>query len=143
MLLDVVVGFVGVLAVVVGVYAVYRIDRANKSVATARDLIDDAEESRLLYETARAGFRTEYTLIQPHSEGDDEYLRELSVVFDNDCFSFFLFKTRQEVIHKLTEGTSEQASELQGILKGVELVMKTLGDRKAAYQQRMAEANDG
>lgn len=109
-----------------------------------RDKKAEADRQRLdaLFEQAAAvvdkAKYQHFTTLDIFDTDNDEYLRAISHIWLSKEFAFFIEIHKQVVIGNIMEGGSDAAIEGQGILKGIDYIMKNLYAADKKYQELIA-----
>ena len=98
-----------------------RIEEAGKIIIQAQDAINKAE------------YRN-YTTLQIFDTEGEQYLAELTEIWNSKAFMFFVDVHKNVVVSTIMNGDAKAAVEGQGILKGIDYLMKNIYSAKQKYE---------
>lgn len=111
----------------------------TKIVALEKAVKKEREEYFTLCEQARvliekSAYRN-FTTLEIYDTDSGEYLEALKDIFDSKQFSFFIDLHKQFCLREIMDGNKDAGTEMQGVLKGIDYIMKNLYVAKQKYQQ--------
>jgi hypothetical protein len=102
--------------------------KCGSRLAEADDLIESARKA---IADAR---RVNFTTIDSYDVESEPYLLALKEIVENKAFIFFIHLHTMAVVAEITDGIPEEAAKGQGILKGIDYIMRNLHSARNKYE---------
>jgi hypothetical protein len=116
-----------------------------KIVALEQAVEKERQEYLRLCEQARdliekTSYRN-FTTLEIYNPESREYLEALKDIFDTKQFLFFIDLHKQYCLREIMDGNKDAGTEMQGVLKGIDYIMKNLYSAKQKYLQLKESEN--
>jgi len=82
-----------------------------------------------------------YIGIKTFDVRDREFVRKISVVHESEEMKFMLYDLRQQCVERMVEGNVEVNTQMTGVLKGIDLVVKNLSGYDNIWKSIVEQEN--
>lgn len=114
-------------------------NKENARLALAEKLIKQAEEVIASGEE-KAKYRN-FTRLEIYDEDDEQYLYAIKTIWDSKQFAYFMDVLKNKLVSGIIEGNQQNAVEGQGMLKGIDYLMKNLYVSNDKYKHLKEQQN--
>ena|SRR4030042_646121 len=110
-------------------------EKSTEQIAKAAEMIKAAEQS--IKDKSYGNF----TQLDIYDSMDESYLLALKEIWDSKQFAFFIDMLKHQCIVRIMQEDEKVGIEMQGVLKGMDYIMKNLYVKNNAYLELKQEQN--